>query len=207
MLKKSRLYAVLDKTVLKNSGLIFNKAEEIKNSGVDIIQYRDKESKKETVLENARNLKKILASAKAMFIINDYLDIAKLVDSDGIHLGQKDASVKTARRILGNDKIIGVSCHSLNQAVKAQNNGADYISIGPIFSTPTKPGYKAVGPDLIRAAGKKIKIPFFVIGGINENNIGEVSSIGAKRAAVCRAICRAKKARLAVKKLRAILER
>ena len=204
LLRESRLYVIVDKKV---SGVrpIFDIVSKIKDLGADIIQLRDKESKKESILKEAYKLRKLLTNSQALFIINDYIDVAKIVDSDGIHLGQNDLPLDTARQLLGKDKIIGVSCHNLNQAIEAQKNGADYISIGPIFSTPTKPEYKAVGLDLIRKVKRAIHIPFFVIGGINENNITDIKSQGVKRAAVCRAICRAKDIPSTIKKLSKIL--
>lgn len=203
LLKKSYLYVIIDKKTLGNRS-IFNLATKIKNSRypIDIIQYRDKESEKDTIIKNASSLGKLFLDTKTIFIINDYLDIAKIVGSDGIHLGQYDISIEIARRILGKDKIIGVSCHNLREAQKAQSEGADYISIGPIFSTPTKPEYKAVGLDLIKKIKEKICIPVFAIGAINENNLTKVISQGIKRIAVCRAICKAKDIPLAIKKLR-----
>ena len=204
LLRESRLYVIVDKKV---SGVrpIFNIVSKIKDLGADIIQLRDKESKKESILKEAYKLRKLLTNSQALFIINDYIDVAKIVDSDGIHLGQNDMPLDTARQLLGKEKIIGVSCHNLNQAIQAQKNGADYISIGPIFSTPTKPEYKAVGLDLIRKVKRAIHIPFFVIGGINENNVNDITSQGVKRAAVCRAICRAKDIPSTIKKLSKIL--
>ena len=191
LLKESRLCVIVDKKVSR-ARPIFNIVSKIKDLGADIIQLRDKESKKESILKEAYKLRKLLTNTQTLFIINVYIDIAKLVDSDGIHLGQNDLPLETARQLLGKDKIIGISCHNLNQAVEAQKNGADYISIGPVFSTPTKPEYKAVGLDLIRKVKKAVQIPFFVIGGINENNINDILSLGIKRAAICRAICQAK---------------
>lgn len=187
LLEESRLYAIIDKKICGEKSAL-GLAAKIKNKGADIIQYRDKGSDKKGILKVAFALKKILYN-KSLFIINDYLDIAKMSDCDGIHLGQQDSSIYIARRILGKDKIIGVSCHSLTQAVRAQSEGADYISIGPIFATPTKPEYPPIGLGLIKDIRKKIKIPFFAIGGINQDNINEIASYGIKRIAVCRALC------------------
>lgn len=208
LLKKSCLYAIIDKKI-SGSRSISNIANKIKKSQalVDIIQYRDKESKKETIIKNAQGLRKLLLNSKAIFIINDYLDIAKIVRCDGVHLGQGDIPIETARRILGKDKIIGLSCHNLKQAIKAQTKGADYISIGPIFPTPTKPEYKAVGLSEIKKIKEEIGIPAFAIGGINENNLKEVLLQGIERIAVCRAVCEAKNIPKAVKKLRIGLKR
>ncbi len=204
LLKESRLYVVIDK---KASGRrpIVNIAAKLKDTGPIIIQLRDKESNKETILKEAYLLRKLLSDSKAIFIINDHIDIAKIVDCDGIHLGQDDPPLKIARQLLGEDKIIGKSCHNLSQAIEAQKNGADYISIGPIFATPTKPEYKAVGLNLIRKVKKAVRLPFFVIGGINENNINQITATGIRRAAVCRAVCQARDISGAAKRLSAIL--
>jgi len=183
LLEKSGLYVIIDKEVWRRRPKFSD--TKIKDLPVDIIQLRDKISDKETVLKDALRLRRALSNTGIIFIINDYLDIARLIDSDGVHLGQDDLPIGIARRLLGKDKIIGVSCHSLKQAKSAEVQGADYISIGPVFSTPTKPEYKPVGLGLIREISQKIKIPFFAVGGINEKNIGKVLDAGAKRIAVC----------------------
>ncbi|MDI6758131.1 MAG: thiamine phosphate synthase [Candidatus Omnitrophota bacterium] len=187
LLKESCLYAVLDKKTAAKF-VLCGIVKQLKSSGINIIQFRDKVETKESILKEAFCFSKILLKSKTIFIVNDYPDVARLINADGLHLGQADISIKLAREILKPDKIIGVSCHSLKEAVRAQKNGADYISIGPIFSTPTKPEYRAVGLDLIKKIKKKIHIPFFAIGGINQDNIDKVISAGARRIAVCRAI-------------------
>lgn len=204
LLKESQLYLIVDKKVCGHRSLV-GMVSKIKGEGTNIIQFRDKESKKEDILENARRIRKLLLNTSNIFIINDYLDIAKIIDTDGIHLGQGDSSIQIARSVLGKDKIIGISCHNLSQAIKAQASRADYISVGPIFRTPTKPETKAVGLDLLKEIRENIKIPFFAIGGINGNNIGEVLSYGAKRVAICRAICQAKNISFVTKKFYKIL--
>jgi len=200
LLKESSLYIVIDKIVCAPR-LPLNIAGKIVDGDVNIIQFRDKESKKENIIKDVYALRKSLNS-NTIFIVNDYLDVAKMLDCDGIHLGQDDLGIEIVRRILGEDKIIGISCHNLRQAIKAQYERADYISIGPIFSTPTKPEYKSVGLDLIKDVSRKIKVPVFAIGGIDESNIEKVLSSGAKRVAVCRAVCRADNIIKAVKRLK-----
>ena len=191
LLKRSRLYLILDKkTIGKGSPAAI--AAKFKDTGINIIQLRDKSSDKAATLKEAFLLQKFLLKTRTLFIVNDDLDIAKIVDADGVHLGQCDSSIEIARRILGKDKIIGVSCHSLKQALNAQKRGADYIGIGPIFKTPTKPQYKAAGLKLIKEVRNKIKIPFFAIGDINKDNLSKVLSSGASRVAICRAILKAK---------------
>jgi thiamine-phosphate pyrophosphorylase len=204
LLKGSRLYLIIDKKISGRNS-IFDIVTKIKGPGVDMIQFRDKQSNKKDILKNAFLIHKLLLNTKKLFIVNDYLDIAKIIDSDGVHLGQADTPIEIARRILGKDKIIGISCHNLKQALLAQNRGADYIGIGPIFATPTKPEYEPIGLDLIRALKEKIKIPFFVIGDVNLNNISRILSTGAERIAICRAILQAKNIPCAVKDFSRIL--
>ncbi|MBM3246691.1 MAG: thiamine phosphate synthase [Candidatus Omnitrophica bacterium] len=204
LLAKSRLYIIIDKNVCGLRPLL-DIAGKIKGKGADIIQLRDKGPQKAVILQEAAALRKLFLKAKTLLIINDYLDIAKAVDADGVHLGQTDLSVKTARAILGKDKIIGISCHNLKQAVAAQKAGADYISIGPVFRTPTKPELRSIGLDKIKAIKNKIRAPFFAIGGINKENMSRVLSAGAKRIAVCGAVCKSKNIPAAIKDLREAL--
>ena len=205
LLQKFRLYVLIDKGAIKAKGSLINAAGKILDAGADIVQYRDKISDKETVLKNSILLRKLLKNSETLFIVNDYLDIAKIADSDGIHLGQVDIPIDVARGILGKDKIIGISCHNLKEAISAENKGADYISIGPVFSTPLKSEYKPVGLNLIKKVNKEIKIPFFAIGGINESNIGKVLTFGAKRVAVCRAVCQVSNISSVTKRFRNLL--
>jgi len=191
LLRESYLYVILDQAVCPK-GRLLEIARRVSDSGVRVIQFRDKVSPVSSVLGTAQALKKLISSRKTMLIINDYLEVAKIIDSDGVHLGQEDASPEIARAVLGADKIIGVSCHSLTQASIAVAQGADYLGIGPKFFTPTKPHAKPVGTDLIRRINAKIGIPFFAIGGINAYNLDALKAQGAKRVAVCAAVCRAK---------------
>ena len=193
------LYGIIDRESIGLKSLE-RIAKECLRSGIRIIQYRDKSRESQGFYQNARLLKKIIAD-KALFIINDRADIAKLVDSDGLHLGQDDLPIEAARRIIGRDKIIGKSCHSLKQAILAQKEGADYISIGPIFTTPTKPDYPVTGLSLLKSAIEKTKIPITAIGGIDKTNIGLVRASGAGIIAVVRAICQAKDVTKSVREL------
>jgi thiamine-phosphate pyrophosphorylase len=199
LLRNSRLYVIIDKKVLKDRSLI-RTAKKIIRAGAEIIQLRDKSSNKKTILKDALVLKGLLSRSNILFIINDHIDIAILVDSDGVHLGQQDLPIEAARKLLGKDKIIGSSCRNITEALEAQDKGADYIGIGPIFPTSTKPATHAIGVDLIKTCRNKISIPFFAIGGINEENIDRVSSCGGQRVAVCKAICKARNIAAATRK-------
>ena len=178
-------------------------AEKIK--GADLVQLRDKLSGKETILRDAFLLQKTFLNTDTLFIVNDYLDIAKITDCDGLHLGQSDVTIEIARRVLGKDKIIGISCHNLKQALDAQGKGADYIGFGPIFPTSTKPEGKAIGLGLIKQLKQKLRIPFFIIGNINPGNINDSKAAGATRAAVCSAVLKARNIPTTLRRLKGVL--
>lgn len=204
LLGKSRLYVIIDKKFCGHKsarGL----TRSIIDRGAQIIQLRDQYSPRQDILRQALALRSLLSSTSVIFIINDYLDIAKIIDSDGIHLGQEDSSVAVARRLLGADKIIGVSCRNLRQAQQAQAEGADYVAIGPVFATPLKPEYKTVNPRVVSDIARGIRVPFFAIGGISAENIPRVLSLGANRIAVCRAVSAAARPKATCRRLRSLL--
>ncbi len=177
------------------------------SGGGKVVQLRDKKASKSKLLKLAKQIRKLTAKAGVIFIMNDYFDIANKVNADGIHLGQEDLktmNLKNVRRKLGDDKVIGVSTHSFAQAVKAQQQGADYISLGPIFATPSKLHMKPLGLDLLRKVAKRVKIPIVAIGGINQSNISRIKKAGVGRAAVIRAVVKAKNTNRAVQQLRKV---
>ena len=194
---KLGIYAVIDTSTLlsinragRGRKSLINIAESCVRAGVKIIQLRDKTEDVRGFYRNAILIREI-TKGKALFIINDRLDIAKLVNADGLHIGQDDLPVEAVRGLLGPGKIIGKSCHSLAQAAAAEKEKVDYISVGPIFSTPTKPDYPAVGLQLLKNVLSRVSLPVTAIGGIDKNNIGLVRGAGAKNIAVVRAICEA----------------
>ncbi len=187
LLKKSRVYLILDRPVF-NKFTLKDIVSLTAHKEIGLIQLRDKFSAKEEVLKFAQKLAKQIGSTKTLFIINDYVDVAVASLADGVHLGQEDLSLKQARKLLGQDKLIGVSCHNLTQALKAQQEGADYIGIGPLYATATKPGCAGIGLKVAAEVFAKIKIPCFAIGNIGEGNIEPMVAVGVKRIAVCRAI-------------------
>ncbi len=203
MLLGSRLYLVLDKDSCRQ-GNVVSIFRRVNKEAIDLVQLRENTACDRDFLKDAKIIKQ-LCQKQVIFLINNRLDIAQITDADGLHLGQSDLPLGTARRILGENKIIGVSCHTLTQALRAEAKGADYISIGPIFRTQTKPNLKPINLRLIRTIKQKIKIPFFVIGGINHSNINEVISYGAKRVALCRAICCAQNINKATLELRNLI--
>lgn len=170
--------------------------------GVDILQLRWKGREVKGFFTLARGLRKVTRRFKVLFIIDDDPNLARAIKADGVHLGQKDLSIKDARSILGKRFIIGASTSNLFQARRAVSYGADYISIGPVFKTPIKAGRKAVGVKVISKLKKEIALPVFAIGGINLNNIKNVIRNGADRIAVIRAIGKAKSPKRAARVLK-----
>jgi len=159
--------------------------------GADIIQLRCKNLPQDAVLLHARILREVTRSLNALFIVNDDPGVAAACDADGVHVGQEDLSVSAARKVVGPDRLVGKSTHSKEQAVQAQEEGADYIGFGPLFATPTKPDYTAIGPEAIDGVKDLVHIPYFVIGGIDQGNCEKVLARGATRIAVVRAVVQA----------------
>jgi thiamine-phosphate pyrophosphorylase len=166
--------------------------------GASIFQLREKERSDRELLELGCNVRRWTREVKALFIVNDRPDIARLVEADGVHLGQDDLPVKEARRIVGSDALIGVSTHTLEQLRQAILDGASYIGVGPTFASGTKPFAELAGLEFVRQATAETTLPSFVIGGVNDRTIGTAVSAGAKRVAVSQVVCQADDPRTAV---------
>jgi thiamine-phosphate pyrophosphorylase len=169
-------------------------ARDLIAGGADILQVRAKDMSHVDRVTLALKVVSAAFQYKVPVIINDDMEAAFEVGADGVHLGQEDwAAIPREGRAerLANMRIVGLSTHSLEQALAAERDGADYIGVGPIFSTATKPGVKPVGVELVREVVARVKIPFFAIGGITLDNIGEVLEAGATRVAVVSAILQA----------------
>ena len=158
------------------------------SAGVQTVQLRDKRITRRELFKEAVKVRKLTLQHKVKFIMNDYIDIAMAVRADGVHLGQDDMPIEEARRIVGKKMIIGISTHNLNQAIKAQDQGADYIGFGPMFQTSTKDAGSPKGLRLLEKICNKIRIPVVAIGGISCENIREVLDAGAAACAVISAI-------------------
>lgn len=153
--------------------------------GIKFIQLRDKNLSNKEFLQLALKIRNLTRQKKVIFMINDRLDIALLSNADGIHLGQNDFSIKDARKVLGKNKIIGITCKTISQAIKAQKEKADYISIGPIFPSITKPNAgKILGINFIKKIKKYIKIPVYGIGGISLDNLEKCFKTGLNGVAI-----------------------
>jgi len=170
-------------------GLSFlDMTQAVLRAGAGWVQYRNKNASRLKVYEEAIKLKDLAGKHNAVFIVNDYSDIALAVDADGVHLGQDDLPVKEARKILGKGKIIGVSTHCIEQALEAEQAGADYIGFGPVFHTSTKDAGNPRGTVLLGEIKNKVSIPVVAIGGINLENIHSILETGVDAVAVASAI-------------------
>ena len=162
--------------------------EQALGAGVRLVQHRAKGLDDLERYREALALRELCAAHGALFIVNDRVDLALAVEADGVHLGQGDLPVAVARRLLGPDRLIGRSTHGLEQLRAAVAEGSDYVGVGPVHATPTKPGREPVGLAYVRAAAAESPIPFFPIGGIDATNLATVRQAGAERVAVVRAI-------------------
>jgi thiamine-phosphate pyrophosphorylase len=148
--------------------------------GVEVVQYRNKNAETRQMYEEAARLRKICRDSDSIFLINDRVDIALAAEADGVHLGQLDMPCLAARKLLGPEKIIGVTVHNLAEALQAKSIGADYLGVSPIFQTATKPDAgKPAGISLIEEIRAQVDIPLIAIGGINHSNASEVVRAGA----------------------------
>jgi thiamine-phosphate pyrophosphorylase len=156
------------------------------NGGVDIVQLREKELGRRPIEIAGATFRRLCDTYSALFIVNDDPELARVCRADGVHVGQDDTAVAEARSLLGPDALIGLSTHSREQVDDAA--GADYLSVGPVWETPTKEGRPAVGLELVSYAAQSATLPFYAVGGIDTANAAEVVAAGARRLAVVRAI-------------------
>lgn len=175
--------------------------------GVDIVQLRIKNGDDERILAAARRYGLACREAGALLIVNDRPDLALAAGADGVHVGQDDVAVARAREIVGDERIVGLSTHSPAQVDAAATAGVDYIGVGPVHATPTKPGRPAVGLALVSYAARNSAVPFFAIGGIDASNVTAVVAAGARRVAVVRALIEAEDPSRAASALRAAVLR
>ena len=181
-----RLYVIISSGLAKKP--VLETLQEVIQGGADAVQLREKMMSDGEFLALAKEFRRITSQSKILFIVNDRAEIAKKVDADGLHIGQSDLTIHSARKIIGYDRILGVSTHTIVQARKAQLEGADYISVGPLFPTITKDYEPPVGLDYLKEVKRNITIPFVAIGAINHENLNEILLAGGLRVAICSAI-------------------
>jgi thiamine-phosphate pyrophosphorylase len=184
-LRTARLYFVCDARPPGDLEALLRAAL---GGGADIIQLREKELDKGEAERAAGTFRRVADTYSALFIVNDDPDLARRCRADGVHVGQDDVSAEAARELLGPEAIIGLSTHSEEQIAASAERPVDYISVGPIWETPTKAGRPAVGLDLIAHAARHAPHPFFAIGGIDPGNAEQVVEAGAERLCAVRAI-------------------
>jgi thiamine-phosphate pyrophosphorylase len=173
--------------------------------GVGVVQLRCKGLDDTELVAAGRRFAAVCARFDVPLILNDRPDLVTAVGADGVHVGQDDIAGGEARELLGSDRIIGLSTHSQAQVDSALAAGVDYIGVGPVYSTPTKPGRPAVGTGLVAYTAANAQIPFFAIGGIDRSNVGAVVAAGAERVAVVRAITRSSDPERAARELQKML--
>ncbi len=182
----ARLYVLIDGGA--NADELAAIANALVAAGTHVLQLRDKQLDDRQLLVRARRLREITAGTATLFVMNDRPDLAVLSHADGVHVGQDELSVKDARRIVGPQAIIGVSTHCIAQARQAVLDGANYIGVGPTFSSQTKSFDKFPGLELLRTVAAEIRLPAFAIGGITRENLAEVLETGVQRVAVSSAL-------------------
>lgn len=175
------------------------------HGGADIVQLRHKTAKEGELLEKARLLRRLTREYGVPLLINDYPELALEAEADGVHLGQEDGGWREARERLGPNAIIGISTHSLEQALAAEDAGADYIGVGPVFPTATKPGRAAVTLEYVRQASRHVRIPWVAIGGIGLHNAQQVLDAGATRLCAVSAIVGSESPAHACRELKAMI--
>jgi thiamine-phosphate pyrophosphorylase len=175
--------------------------------GVDVVQLRDKEASDEALLATAARLRALCDEHRALLMVNDRPELALACHADGVHVGQDDVAVAEARRAVGEELLIGLSTHSPGQIASAAETEADYIGVGPVYATATKPGLAPVGLELVGHAAAHAIQPFFAIGGIDAGRAPALAAAGAERVAVVRAIRDAADPRAAAHEIRAALGR
>jgi len=199
-LAESRLYFVTDASTDEYA------LHEALAGGVDVLQLREKEASDDEILAAAELFRALCTEHGVLFVLNDRPDLAVAAGADGVHVGQDDEAVARVREQVGADFLIGLSTHSREQLASALATDVDYVCVGPVYATPTKPDYPAVGLELVRHAAEVADRPWFAIGGIDGKNVTEVAGAGARRIVVVRALRDAPEPRVAAAGLRDALE-
>lgn len=200
------LYAVTDRSWLGERTLA-QVVEEVLKGGATFLQLREKELDQATILAEAREIQAIAARYHVPFVINDSVDIALACDADGVHVGQADLMGRDVRALIGPDKILGITANTVELAVAAERAGADYIGAGAVFGTTTKQNAKNLSLDTLKAICQAVSIPVVAIGGINADNLSQLTGTGAAGAAVVSALFAQKDPEKAARRLRALADK
>ena len=195
------LYGVTDRSWL-NGRTLYEQVEDALKGGATFIQLREKDLDADSFLKEAVEIKELCARYHVPFVINDNVEIAKKIDADGVHVGQHDREASNVRAILGPDKIIGVSAQTVEQAVLAEKNGADYLGVGAVFHTGTKKDANSISHETVKQICEAVNIPVIAIGGISRENVMELQGTGICGIAVVSAIFAAKNITEATKELK-----
>ncbi len=180
---------VLSDALLTPTETILSQIERVLKAGVSVIQFREKYASDDEIEFTCKALGALCTQYNALFIIDDRVHLAKKADADGLHVGEDDISYEEARAIMGEDKIIGISCYGdIERALKYEALGADYVAFGSFFPSPTKPHAKVVPLEVLHEAKKVLRVPICAIGGINETNIEQVTSSGIEMYSVISAV-------------------
>jgi thiamine-phosphate pyrophosphorylase len=189
-LRDFRLYVILDAEVVGSEDIV-EIAQKVIAGGVDILQLRAKHWQDQRIIETGTILRNLAKKNEVLFIVNDRVDLAHAIDADGVHLGQDDTPIEKARKTLGANKIIGISTHTISQVQEALIASPDYVAIGPIFPTATKPHVDALTTEVLLGLENGNETPLVAIGGIDLDNLALILKTGIKRIATCRAIIKA----------------
>lgn len=195
-----KLYLVTDRTN-KTDEEFLNIIEEAIKGGVTVVQIREKDADTLEFYNISNKVKEICSKYNVPLIINDRIDIALAIDADGVHIGQSDMPIKIARKLIGNDKILGISAHNIQEAKEAEENGADYLGVGAIFSTSTKKDANDVSIDTLKEISSNVDIPTVAIGGINLDNVEKLKDTNISGISVVSAIMNAENPKIASEKL------
>ncbi|MBL4933787.1 thiamine phosphate synthase [Clostridium paridis] len=177
------LYLVTDRDMLKNRNIV-EAVEEAILGGVTLVQVREKDISTSEFYKVASEIKEITSKNNVPIIINDRIDIALAIDADGVHVGQSDMPASIARKLIGPDKILGVSTATIDEAIKAEKEGADYLGVGAVFSTTTKDDARNVSLELLKEIKETVNIPIVAIGGINSKNVDKLKESNVDGVAV-----------------------
>ena len=187
------LYLITDRKLLTPHSSLLTAVEDALRGGVKVVQLREKDLNTRELLELAYKMRELIKKYHAKLFINDRVDIALAVDADGVHIGQKSIPAYAVRKIVQDKLIIGVSTHSFDEALEAERSGADFITLGPIYETPSKLKYgKPIGVDTLKRVKLEVSLPVFGIGGIKLDKVREVKETGADGIALISAILASK---------------